>query len=1017
MKRNLFLFLTVVIFSSRLYAQETFPRNDVLDKRENAYALRNATIVVDPETTLTDATLLIRSGKIEKVGQNVSVPAGYTEIDLSGKFIYPGFIDIYTSYGLPKMEQSQGRSPFGRGAEQIQSKTKGAYNANQAIKSEYNAAEEFSVDTKSAETWRKQGFGAVLTFRADGISRGSSAFVTLGEETDNKELLKEKAAAQYSFNRGTSRQNYPVSIMGFIALLRQTYMDAEWYGSQNPRPFKDQSLESWLQLQSLPQIFEANSWLNTLRADKVGDEFGKQYIIKGGGDEYQRIKEIKATRSTMIIPVNYPDAYDVEDPFDAENVSLKDMKHWEMAPANLAALESSGIRFAVTTHGLKNKKDFIPNLRKAIKYGLSEKSALAALTTNPAGMVNMSNHVGSLRNGMIANFLITSENIFAEKAIIHENWIRGRRFRLKDLDTKDQSGAYELAVGDTKYNLSITGKPGSHKAEIKINDSTDVKVDIKLSGELITMSFEPEKEKGRIRLSGWDTDTPDGKTKGFAGEGQLADGAWVSWTATYISEAEQKEEKEEKEEEEEDKKPEIGEVIYPFVAHGTSVLPKQETILIKNATVWTNENEGVLENTDVLLQNGKIAQIGKNLSSANARIIDGTGKHLTPGIIDEHSHIAASSINDVATNSSMVRIKDVVNSEDINIYRALAGGVVAVQILHGSANPVGGQSAIIKLRWGSAPEELKIKGADEFIKFALGENVKRSRNNNSIRYPQTRMGVEQVYVDAFTNALEYKKAWDDYNRLSTKAKAGVIKPRRDLVHETMLEIVEGKRFVTCHSYVQSEINMLIHVAERFNFHINTFTHILEGYKVADKMKAHGAGGSTFSDWWNYKWEVRYAIPYNAAIMHNEGVVTVINSDSRETGRRLNQEAAKSIKYGGMSEEDALKMVTLNPAKLLHLDDQMGSIKTGKSADVVLWSDNPLSIYAKAEKTIIDGIVYFDLEKDAGINEEITKERARLIQKMKDAKKDGAKTKKGGSPEQIEFHCDDILGVARFVEFR
>ena len=1015
MKRNLFLFLTLIIFSSRLYAQETFPRNDVLDKRENAYALRNATIVVDPETTLTDATLLIRSGKIEKVGQNVSVPAGYTEIDLSGKFIYPGFIDIYTSYGLPKLEQSQERSPFGRGPEQIQSKTKGAYNANQAIKSEYNAAEEFSVDTKSAETWRKQGFGAVLTFRADGISRGSSAFVTLGEETDNKELLKEKAAAQYSFNRGTSRQNYPVSIMGFIALLRQTYMDAEWYGSQNPRPFKDQSLESWLQLQSLPQIFEANSWLNTLRADKVGDEFGKQYIIKGGGDEYQRIKEIKATNARMIIPVNYPDAYDVEDPFDAENVSLKDMKHWEMAPANLAALESSGIRFAVTTHGLKNKKDFIPNLRKAIKYGLSEKSALAALTTNPAGMVNMSNHVGSLRSGMIANFLITSENIFAEKAIIHENWIRGRRFRLKDLDIKDQSGAYELAVGDTKYNLSITGKPGSHKAEIKINDSTDVKVDIKLSGELITMSFEPEKEKGRIRLSGWDTDTPDGKTKGFAGEGQLADGAWVSWTATYISEAEQKEEKEEKEEE--DKKPEIGEVIYPFVAHGTSVLPKQETILIKNATVWTNENEGVLENTDVLLQNGKIAQIGKNLSSANARIIDGTGKHLTPGIIDEHSHIAASSINDVATNSSMVRIKDVVNSEDINIYRALAGGVVAVQILHGSANPVGGQSAIIKLRWGSAPEELKIKGADEFIKFALGENVKRSRNNNSIRYPQTRMGVEQVYVDAFTNALEYKKAWDDYNRLSTKAKAGVIKPRRDLVHETMLEIVEGKRFVTCHSYVQSEINMLIHVAERFNFHINTFTHILEGYKVADKMKAHGAGGSTFSDWWNYKWEVRYAIPYNAAIMHNEGVVTVINSDSRETGRRLNQEAAKSIKYGGMSEEDALKMVTLNPAKLLHLDDQMGSIKTGKSADVVLWSDNPLSIYAKAEKTIIDGIVYFDLEKDAGINEEITKERARLIQKMKDAKKDGAKTKKGGSPEQIEFHCDDILGVARFVEFR
>ena len=317
MKRNLFLFLTLIIFSSRLYAQETFPRNDVLDKRENAYALRNATIVVDPETTLTNATLLIRSGRIEKVGTNVSVPVGYTELDLSGKFIYPGFIDIYTSYGLPKLKRSEGRSPFGRNPEQIQSKTKGAYNANQAIKSEYNAAEEFSIDGKSAESWRKQGFGAVLTFRSDGIARGSSAFVTLGEETDNNELLKEKAAAQYSFNRGTSRQNYPVSMMAFIDLLRQTYMDAEWYGSQNPRPFKDQSLESWLQLQSLPQIFEANSWLNTLRADKVGDEFGKQYIIKGGGDEYQRVKDVKATNAKMIITVNYPDAYNVEDQFDA----------------------------------------------------------------------------------------------------------------------------------------------------------------------------------------------------------------------------------------------------------------------------------------------------------------------------------------------------------------------------------------------------------------------------------------------------------------------------------------------------------------------------------------------------------------------------------------------------------------------------------------------------------------------------------------------------------------------------
>jgi imidazolonepropionase-like amidohydrolase len=350
---------------------------------------------------------------------------------------------------------------------------------------------------------------------------------------------------------------------------------------------------------------------------------------------------------------------------------------------------------------------------------------------------------------------------------------------------------------------------------------------------------------------------------------------------------------------------------------------------------------------------------------------------------------------------------DVIDSEDVNIYRALAGGVVAVQVLHGSANPIGGQSALIKLRWGESPEKMRIQNADPFIKFALGENVKRTYNASSIRYPQTRMGVEQVYMDAFTNARAYEKKWVAYNNLPAKEKTPAVKPRRDLVHETMLEILNKKRFITCHSYVQSEINMLMNVAEKFDFSINTFTHILEGYKVADKMKQHGVAASTFSDWWNYKWEVRYAIPYNAAIMSKVGIVTAINSDDAETGRRLNQEAAKSVKYGGLSETEALKMVTLNPAKMLHLDQSMGSIKTGKSADVVLWSDHPLSIKAKAEKTIIDGKVYFDIDQDALRNKEIEKERARIIQLMKDAKKGGAPTKAVGSTRRVEFHCEDV----------
>ena len=488
-------------------------------------------------------------------------------------------------------------------------------------------------------------------------------------------------------------------------------------------------------------------------------------------------------------------------------------------------------------------------------------------------------------------------------------------------------------------------------------------------------------------------------------------GTWIDWKADYTGALDKKDE------EKENKKVAlvVGNVIYPFNAFGSKEKIKQEEILITNATMWTNEKEGIVQNTDVLLKDGKIAAIGKNLTTAG-RTIDGTGKHLTPGIFDEHSHIGAAAINDAATNSAMVRIGDVVDSEAISLYRTLAGGVAGVQVLHGSANPIGGTSAIIKLKWGSSPEELKIKNADPFIKFALGENVKRTGNAQSIRYPQTRMGVEQVYVDAFTNAIEYEKKWAAYNALPANLKASAIAPRRDLVDETILEIVRGKRFVTCHSYVQTEINMMMKVAERFGFRINTFTHILEGYKVADKMKAHGVGASTFSDWWNYKWEVHYAIPYNAAIMNKEGVLTAINSDDADMGRRLNQEAAKTVRYGDVSEEDALKMVTLNPAKMMHLDNQMGSIKVGKSADVTLWTGHPLSVYTKADKTIIESAVYFDLERDQQLRNELEVERARLTAKMIEAKKGGATTQKSLGRQQLDFHCDDMVtGNAEFEE--
>ncbi|NND10815.1 MAG: amidohydrolase, partial [Flavobacteriaceae bacterium] len=438
-------------------------------------------------------------------------------------------------------------------------------------------------------------------------------------------------------------------------------------------------------------------------------------------------------------------------------------------------------------------------------------------------------------------------------------------------------------------------------------------------------------------------------------------------------------------------------LTYPNGAYGFTSQPRQETILFQNATVWTNENEGVLENTDVLIKNGKISKIGKNLSTSGAKVVDATGKHVTSGIIDEHSHIAASSINEGGQNSSAeVSIEDVIDAEDVDIYRNLAGGVTSMQILHGSANPIGGRSAIIKLKWGASPQEMIYNNSPKFIKFALGENVKQSNWQSFGRFPQTRMGVEQLYVDYFSRAKEYdalKKSGKPY--------------RKDTELEVLAEILNKERFISCHSYVQSEINMLMKVAEQFNFNINTFTHILEGYKVADKMKEHGVGGSTFSDWWAYKYEVNDAIPHNAAIMHNQGVVTAINSDDGEMSRRLNQEAAKSVKYGGVSEEDAWKFVTLNPAKLLHLDNRVGSLKVGKDADVVLWSGHPMSVYSKAEKTLIEGTVYFDLERDKQLRDAIKKERSELMTMMMKEKNNGLKTQPIKKKESEHLHCNSL----------
>jgi imidazolonepropionase-like amidohydrolase len=1013
--RKLLILGLVLATHVQLFAQETFPFNGIRPKDVTAYALVNATVYSTPENKLEGATVVIEKGKIIAVGKGIAIPANCVRIDATGKFIYAGFIDVFTSYGIPKKQNQNNQ-------EESEDSGKGPLNWNEAIHPEYNASLEIQHKEEDAQAYRNAGITSVCAHKADGIARGTGALVSLGNEI-HADIISAEAASYFSFNKGSSQQQYPSSIMGSIALLRQTYCDANWYASLKGTGETNLSLRALNANSIHAQIFEANDKWNILRADVVGDEFGVQYLFKTNGNEYQRLEDMKNTKGKFIVPVNYPQAFDVSDPASNRYITTAELKHWELAPYNLAYMHKAGLEFCITSQGLEDKSQLLENIKTAVDNGLPANIALAALTTRPAQYLNAQTRVGSILAGYDANLVITNKELFTNDAKILETWVNGKPYFVSESESMSLEGTYKIQLAGIE--IQTEGKKGKGEAVVSTSklkttdalkklhesmgstakDSTLIQLKLQLKdgfpvGELTldSASF--------IRVSGNVHPKDKDLLLDLTSFGKPTLSIAVVVTPLPKKEEEKKGEK---------AKTLPGEIIYPFTAYGKTSLPKKENVVFRNATLWTCEN-GTIQEGDLWVKNGKIAGIGVDLSIPKGEVVqevDAKGKHISPGIIDEHSHIALSSVNE-GTQASSAEVEEgsVIYPEDIDIYRQLSGGTIAAQLLHGSANPIGGQSALVKLRWGVNGEGMKIENAPGFIKFALGENVKQSNwgDRATTRFPQTRMGVEQVYYDHFYRALEYGKAWDNYNAACKKVKKGLpmpLAPRRDLELETILEILRKERFITCHSYVQSEINMLMHVADSFDFKINTFTHILEGYKIADKMKAHGAGASTFSDWWAYKAEVKDAIPYNAALMHEQGIVVAINSDDAEMGARLNQEAGKIVKYGGVTAEEALKMVTLNPAKLLHLDDRMGSLKVGKDADFVVWNNEPLSIYARAEKTYIDGTCYFNLEEDEKARDAFAAERERIIQKMEAAKNGGASTRKPQPKTPYHFHCDSM----------
>jgi imidazolonepropionase-like amidohydrolase len=1007
--RYLFLFLCLLNLS--VLAQFE-PINGTRDSKPKMIAFKNARILVSPDKTIEQGTLLIKGDRIMDVGILVIVPEEAIVVDCKGRTIVPAFIETNTMIGLTKpVSGNQSSRP------QLESSKEGAYYWNESIRPEVNSGSIYQSDQKASDELIKMGFGLAVTHVQDGISRGTGALVSLGGAEEKKHLIKAEAAQFYSFNKGISKQTYPSSQMGSIALLRQTFYDLKWYIESKPKEL-NLSLESMRDDIGLPFLFKTADKWEILRASKIAKEFNYRFNYIGSGNEYMAVRQLKYSLDQIIIPVNFPEAYDVNDPYVSRQIPLSDLKHWEMAPSNPFILLQNQVPICITSEGNKNADGFWKNIKKAMERGLTEKDVLNALTLQPAKMLKIEDEFGTLEKGKRACFMIYSSNPFNSAAKLYEAWLLGEQKVMSMSPKHEVAGRYNILLDGKQYPIEITGEGDKLSAKIQsVKQSKDTKkgtvsydtlspkVNIQLIGDDITLQFNLDDEnwKGSVNLHG----KVSSKFGVFEGDGMLPTGKWIQWSAIRNDKVEGDKEK--------DFLSTVdtsfsSKLWFPHMAYGFEKVPEAETIVFENATVWTNEQQGILKGGTVIVQNGKISFVGTGnyMVPGGARVIDAKGKHITFGIIDEHSHIAISKgVNEGGQAvTAEVSIADVVTSDDINIYRQLSGGVTAAQLLHGSANPIGGQSALIKLKWGHSPEEMLIQNAPKFIKCALGENVKQANwgDNNSVRFPQTRMGVEQVFFDGFHRAKCYEKEWKTYN---TSTAVDKIAPRKDLELEVLSEILRSERFITCHSYVQSEINMLMHVADSMGFKINTFTHILEGYKLADKMLKHGVGASSFSDWWAYKFEVNDAIPYNASLMHEMGLTVAINSDDAEMGRRLNQEAAKSVKYGRMSEEDAWKMVTLNPAKLLHLDDRMGSLKAGKDADIVLWTNNPLSIDAKVEMTVVDGKVLFDSKRDYLMRLQNQAEKARIISKMLESNEKGEGSKPFVKKRSRHFHCDTI----------
>lgn len=948
------------------------------DNTPRYHVLTGVRLVSAPGKVIENSTVVVKDGLIVAAGAGVAVPAGARVWKLDGRTVYAGFIDMNSNVGVPaNMAPSSGM----RGAPPRNFSGRALASDNARVRPEQDVASQVELRSDEVKNARELGFTNVLATPASGIFRGQSALLSLNTSDNAKSSVLRAKVAQHLANEldPTSRSAYPSSLMGVVAQVRQTYYDARWYKKQNEaaqeskgkfeRPQLNDSLEALQASLShrQPTIYFADNEQAYPRIAKIRDEFNLNVIMQGNGFEYRALPYLKKAGMPVIAPLNFPATPDLENPDYALDATIETLSHWEQAPSNLAYLQKEGIEFSVTAAGLKDpKREFWSRLRLAVKRGLTADYALAAMTTVPAKLLGESKRLGIVEAGRMANLVVASGDLFTdEKANIEITFVDGKPFVTENFDKFDVRGTWDVktaaAAGTSVW--SIIGNPA--KAQLTVDG---VNADVAMRDNQML-----------VRL-GDKTILAEGRGDQLSGTIQDAQGKISVWNAkrskAFVAE---KPKTDAKADPKADALPPAPSNRYPYGAFGMEPAQRQEVILVKNATIWTSAKAGKLEQSDMLVVKGKITAIGKNLNAPKeALVIDATGKHVSPGIIDAHSHTAMMQGTNEATssNTAEVRVGDAIDATSMSIYRELAGGVTAANVMHGSANTIGGQNQVIKMRWGRDAEGLKFEDAFPGIKFALGENVKGANFGDGSRYPQTRMGVEQILRSGFLAAKAYKADWDDWKK-SPKSRP---EPRRDLQMDTLVELLERKRMIHIHSYRQDEILMFVRFAEEFGLRVGTFQHVMEGYKVADAIAKLGAGGSTFSDWWGYKMEVVDSTPHNGAIMHAAGVLTTFNSDSDELARRLNTEAAKAVKYGGLSETEAFKFVTINAAKQLAIDERVGSLEVGKDGDFVIWSGNPLSTMTRAEQTWIEGARYFDVNSDLRLRQEAQQERNRLMAK-------------------------------------